>query len=60
MGLLEILTIIFVVLKVFAIGPVAAWGWIWCFAPLWIGYPVIFIIWFLFAFVSYKLLDRLS
>lgn len=38
MGLIEILTIVFVVLKL--IGTIA-WSWWWVFSPMWIGYPLI-------------------
>ena len=39
MGILEILTVIFLVLKLLGLTAVATWGWPWIFAPLWLGYP---------------------
>lgn len=38
MGLIEILTIVFVVLKL--VGSID-WTWWWVFSPMWIGYTVI-------------------
>jgi hypothetical protein len=35
-GIAGILTIIFVVCKIFAVGPIAVWSWWWVFSPLWI------------------------
>lgn len=42
MGILEILTIIFVVLKVLGL---ITWSWWLVFAPLWAGYAVVLIAW---------------
>lgn len=36
LGLGSILTIIFVIAKVFEVGVVAKWSWPWVFSPLWI------------------------
>jgi hypothetical protein len=38
MGILEILTLIFVVLKLAEVTAIAQWDWIWVFSPMWIGY----------------------
>ena len=38
MGILEVVTVIFLVLKLLGISAVAGWGWIWIFSPMWIGY----------------------
>jgi hypothetical protein len=37
MGFLEVLTLIFIVLKL--IGEIT-WPWLWVLAPLWIGYGI--------------------
>lgn len=37
MSAMEFLLIIFVVLKIVGIEPVASWSWWWVFAPLWIS-----------------------
>lgn len=37
MGIVGVLTIIFVVLKLTGVGAVAAWSWVWVLSPLWIG-----------------------
>lgn len=36
-----LLTLIFVLAKVFGIGPIAAWSWIWVLSPLWIGFAIV-------------------
>jgi hypothetical protein len=46
MGLAEVLTIVFVVLKLCG---VITWAWIWVFSPLWIVYGSILIIFLMFA-----------
>ena len=38
LGLCSILTIIFVVLKLVGVAPVATWSWLWVLSPLWIGF----------------------
>ena len=38
MGLVEILTLVFVVLK---LTDGIAWSWWWVFSPMWIGYSII-------------------
>lgn len=40
LGLCSVLTIIFVVLKVLGVAPVATWSWIWVLSPLWIGFAL--------------------
>jgi hypothetical protein len=57
MGFLEVLTLIFVTLKL--IGEIT-WPWVWVLAPLWIGYGIlvaIFIIVMLFIVLA-KAFDR--
>jgi len=47
MGILAILTIIFVILKETEVGTVATWSWWWVLSPVWIElsiYLVIFLI----------------
>lgn len=41
MGFLEVLTIVFIVLK---LTEVVAWSWWMVFSPMWAGYVVIFVI----------------
>jgi len=38
MGICGILTIIFVVLKLCGVAPIAAWSWLWVLSPLWISF----------------------
>ena len=40
-GALGILGIIFVVCKIFEIGPIAAWSWWWVLCPFWIGAAIV-------------------
>lgn len=41
MGIGGLLTVIFVVCKIFNFGPIGAWSWWWVFSPLWIGFAVV-------------------
>lgn len=45
MGLAEIVFIIFLILKLAAIGAVADWSWVWVTSPLWITYGIALLIW---------------
>ncbi len=38
LGIFSVLTIIFVVLKLVGVAPVATWSWLWVLSPLWIGF----------------------
>ena len=48
MGFLEVLTLIFIVLKLTAY---VDWSWFHVTSPLWAGYPILFAIFFTFAYV---------
>jgi hypothetical protein len=37
-GFCGLLTIIFIVLKLVGIAPIATWSWLWVLSPLWIGF----------------------
>ena len=41
MGIIELLTLLFIGLKVAEVEDVASWSWWVVFAPMWIGYPVL-------------------
>ena len=41
MGIFEILTVIFITLKLIGSGAVAKWGWWKVFSPMWAGYPLL-------------------
>lgn len=41
MGLIEILTVLFIALKLAGVGAVAAWPWVWVLSPFWIGYGIL-------------------
>ena len=43
-GFCGLLTIVFIVLKLCGVAPVATWGWIWVLSPLWIGFLFIMLI----------------
>jgi hypothetical protein len=38
---ITILGLIFVLAKVFEIGPVADWSWWWVLAPFWVGFALV-------------------
>jgi hypothetical protein len=44
MSIAMILFIIFLVLKLAAIGAVATWSWWWVTAPLWLGFVFFFLV----------------
>lgn len=48
MGIIEILTLLFIGLKLAEVGQVADWSWWAVFAPMWIGYPLLFVGWMIF------------
>ena len=37
------LGVIFLVMKYFGLGPVAAWEWWWVLSPIWIGFSLFFV-----------------
>jgi hypothetical protein len=45
--LLEVLFVVFLVLKLTGKTVVATWSWWWVTAPLWIGFAIIFAIFFI-------------
>ena len=48
MGIVGVLTIIFVVLKLTGVGAIATWSWVWVLSPLWIG----FIVWLILVGIA--------
>jgi hypothetical protein len=57
MGFIEVLTIVFIVLK---LTEVIAWSWWLVFTPILAGYALIFVLIFVlaFAFAIIRLIDR--
>ena len=45
MGPLSVLGIIFVLCKIFSIGPIAAWSWWWVLLPFYAGIAIVLAIW---------------
>ncbi len=43
-GISTIVGLLFIVMKVFELGIVANWSWLWVLSPFWIGYSIVFII----------------
>jgi hypothetical protein len=41
LGLVGLLTVIFVVCKVAGIGEIANWSWWWVFSPVWIAWGIV-------------------
>lgn len=52
MGIAEILTIIFIIAKVFHFGTVGHWGWWRVFSPMWIVYGIVAIIGIIFLILN--------
>lgn len=44
LSICTIVGLLFIVMKVFGLGIVANWSWIWVLSPFWIGYLVVFVI----------------
>ena len=40
LGCLTVIGIVFVILKLLAIQPVASWSWLWVLCPFWIGIAI--------------------
>ena len=49
--LLEVLFVVFLVLKLTGKTVVATWSWWWVTAPLWIGFAIIFAIFFISSLI---------
>ena len=39
-SLASLLTFVFVLAKIFEVGPIASWSWLWVFSPLWISFGI--------------------
>lgn len=53
-GLLNTVGVVFLVLKLLSVKPVADWGWMWVLSPFWIGVPVciaVIVLWAAIAFL---------
>lgn len=46
-----IVGLLFIVMKVFGLGIVANWSWLWVLSPFWIGYLAVFVILILSVFL---------
>lgn len=52
LGICGVLFIVFLVLKLAAIGQVAHWSWWWVFAPLWMPIGLVIGIWLVIALLA--------
>lgn len=55
-GLFTLVGVVFVVLKLVGVAPIAGWSWLWVLSPFWIG----FAIWFVFAVLVVGLIGFFS
>ncbi len=39
-GLFTVVGIVFVVLKLVGVAPIAGWSWLWVLSPFWIGFAI--------------------
>ena len=63
LGYLTVIGIVFVILKLLSIQPVASWSWLWVLCPFWIGIAievVLLLIVVPLLFVIYKILSRIE
>lgn len=51
-GCLTVIGIVFVVLKLLAIQPVANWSWLWVLCPFWAPIAIAVFILVIFAFIA--------
>lgn len=51
-GLFTVVGIVFVVLKLVGVAPIAGWSWLWVLSPFWIGLAVAVVFLFLFLVVG--------
>ena len=50
-GCLTVVGIVFVVLKLLGIQPVAAWSWVWVLAPFWIPIAITLVLIVIFVII---------
>lgn len=50
-GCLTVIGIVFVVLKLLAIQPVANWSWLWVLCPFWVPIAIVIAIIIIFALI---------
>lgn len=48
----RILTVVFVLAKVFGVDPVAGWSWFWVLSPVWISLSVAILILLIAAIIA--------
>lgn len=51
-GCLTVIGIVFVVLKLLAIQPVANWSWLWVLCPFWAPVAIAILLIIIFAFIA--------
>jgi hypothetical protein len=49
LGIADVLTIVFVVLKLIG---VIEWSWIWVLSPIWISVILILVVWGIYAIIN--------
>jgi small Trp-rich protein len=47
-GVAGLLGVVFVTLKLIGIEPVASWSWLWVTSPFWLGFAILFVLFFVF------------
>ena len=55
MGVLELVTICFVVVRIM---DKVDWSWWWVFSPLWLGYPVLLVLFVALASLGMRKISR--
>lgn len=51
-GCLTVVGIIFLVLKILSVEPIAHWSWIWVLSPFWIPTAIVISIFLIFIIIS--------
>ena len=62
LGCLTVIGIVFVILKLLAVQPVASWPWLWVLCPFWIGIAIdisVVLLFIVVPFVIWKIFSKL-
>lgn len=51
-GLFTVVGVVFVILKLVGVAPIAGWSWWWVLSPFWIGFALALVFLFLFLVVG--------
>ena len=53
-GFLTVIGIVFVLLKILAVEPVASWSWLWVLCPFWAPIAIVVFVVVIFAIIAHR------